>query len=338
MLSTGGCLVILLLYHFSVNPNETKNGFTRKFISATPPMLYKWKTKGMVSDIAGYYQGHIFFSMPIAGNFTVAKADLSDSYLFQINLPPDANISPVFSTTIGAGNLFVFASNVPAVYRYSLSNGMMKKFKMASKFNSGIPVSPDVFMLRIMDTDLHDQVVERVTAKSGVSKTSKDITEIKNDGGFSSDGAFHYDSLTNTFIYVCFYSNRFVCFDSSLNVIYRGSTIDTDHIAVTNGSVLMSKTGKRSYTLGSPPRFVTFTSCVANGKLYCSSALKADDEKWQDFSKNSVIDCYAIKSGAYRGSFYLPRQNKERLRKFRIINDRIIALYKTCIAIYKLPS
>jgi len=167
---------------------------------------------------------------------------------------------------------------------------------------------------------------------------SDDITEQLNDGGLGTNGLLHYDPSTARIVYSYFHCNQFVIIDTNLNILYRGTTIDTNRAIKTRVAKVASPiVGRYTYTYAGPPHYVSKTSCVSNGRLYIHSALEADNELHQRFTEESVIDVYDMANGAYRGSFYLPAYEGHRAKEFKISYDTLIALYDGRITTYKIP-
>jgi hypothetical protein len=111
--------------------------------------------------------------------------------------------------------------------------------------------------------------------------------------------------------------------DSSLNIKFRAHTIDTIQTAqIKIGEIETSN----QITLSAPPLFVNRQSCAYNSQLFINSRLKSDNETIKAFRENDVIDVYSLTKGQYLRSFYLPLQNSESLREFRVVGNKIILL------------
>jgi len=158
------------------------------------------------------------------------------------------------------------------------------------------------------------------------------ILEKQVDGFFCIDGMLHYSHELNMLVYLYYYRNQFMCMDSSLNLIYRGRTIDTTTHAKLSIAHIKSS-GKT--TLSSPPLIVNAKSCVSED-LFINSALMGSNERESDFLTSSVVDVYNLRNGKYRHSFYLPKINKQPVKDLGAHKKWLMAIYDDRMMIYQL--
>lgn len=326
--------IIFILAAFSKKLNII-NGFSRTIKQRPLNAISKMDTRGLINDIGGFAGDKIFFSGETAGTYVVTNWQLENRQNVKFDVPLTTNGS--FFSEVKDSIIYLFASNVPAIIIWNLRENKSHDIQLQYKFTRAVPLGLSRFLLKNIDTAIEDQVLNFRNFEARICRTSDKLIPIYHDMGFATDGLLLYDPIVRKFVYSFYFSNQFVVFDSSLNRVYTGTTVDTDKTFIHKG-VISHRGSSHSFTLGSPPRFVTYTSCTYNGNLYCVSALLADNEDRAEFQNNSVIDYYDLINGKYLGSFYIPKLQHQGIRRIKIENNKIVALYKTVVAIYNLPN
>jgi hypothetical protein len=159
------------------------------------------------------------------------------------------------------------------------------------------------------------------------------LLERQIDGIFCVDGRLDYDKSVNRIVYTYYYRNQFIVMDSSLNLLYRGKTIDTtSRVKIQVATISSSKTR----TLSAPPMIVNGQSFTANGFLFVNSRLLASNERNDAHDGAWVIDVYSLKDGAYVLSFYLYAFENKKPREFAVVGDKLIALTDHYVLVYNL--
>jgi len=338
-LALGALFVLVALNFMSDSPNRHNNGFQRYFkMNAPIKEVNKVKLKYSnisVQNICGFNDSTFFLSDNIPGNIVVAniKSNIVDT--IRLRLPPIKALAPVFYTAINFPNISILAGNAKVIIKGNLQS---QKYNIThvktGPFSNGITLSQETFVMRCIDTSTLQAVFKKVDLNDNRISSEKNISENIRDAGFAYDGYLAYDNKTCKFIYVSFYCNQFVCFDTSLNLLYKAHTIDTSYVPKSE-----IKNLTKSITQDSPPMFSNKGNCAYNGILYVRSVLKADNEKIKSFNSNDVIDMYNEKNGKYLGSFYIPMPNGERLKKFLVINNNeIVGLYPSYLIKYNLDN
>jgi hypothetical protein len=190
-------------------------------------------------------------------------------------------------------------------------------------------------MVRGFDAQFKDEHFRTIQLLSGRSVEEEGVTDKTEGGGFVTDGMLHYDEYTNTVVYNHFYSNRILYLDTSLHLLRTGTSIDTFSRYTARATAITSSKGTY-FTFTSPPKILSWSSCVDKGRLFIGSRLKADNETHERFKSNLVIDVYDIKTAAYTGSLYIPALPGERMIKFDVFNDRFFAIYENRVAAYRI--
>ena len=123
--------------------------------------------------------------------------------------------------------------------------------------------------------------------------------------------------------------------DTSLNLIYRGKTIDT----TTTVKIKLSRINTtHQITFGAPPTLVNKHSCVFGNDLFISSGLLAKNENENSVKGSSVIDVYDLRKGQYRFSFYIPDYEGFKLKGFVVSGKKIIGIFDHYLVSYDLNA
>jgi len=163
-----------------------------------------------------------------------------------------------------------------------------------------------------------------------------DLLEKQIDGLFCTDGMLHYDRATSQMIYVYFYRNQFLCMDTSMNLLFRGNTIDTIGHARIKVARIESE---NSITLAGPPAIVNRRSYACQNRLFVNSSLMGKNEDPDEFNSNSVIDVYDLgKEGKYIMSFYLPDYQGYKMKMFAASRNEFIAIHGRYLIRYNLDE
>jgi hypothetical protein len=198
-------------------------------------------------------------------------------------------------------------------------------------FVEAVPISASTFGLR--SYNLHEKGYELAKKNLDSVSFNSDILVKQIDGLFCVDGKLHYDKTRNRLAYLHFYRNEFSVIDTTMNLLYRGHTLDTFSHALIKVAKL--KHGNESM-LSSPPMMINGLSCVDNGKLFVQSAILARNEDPIDFSSGAVIDSYDLLDGSYVGSFHLPNYDETPIRDFRVDGTSIFVLSGNYLIRYEL--
>lgn len=155
------------------------------------------------------------------------------------------------------------------------------------------------------------------------------------DGIFCTEGRMHFDKWRNRMVYVYLYRNQFIVMDSSLQLMYKGETLDT----ISRARIQVEQLGSAGNSaLFGPGALVNRQSDLEDGFLYVNSSMIADNDRTTDFENASVIDVYEVESGRYLHSFYVPAWEGKRFRAFSVCDNILIALYKDRVVSYSVPD
>lgn len=203
-------------------------------------------------------------------------------------------------------------------------------------FRKLVPLRPTSYAIQ----SLHGEIPENILGKWVVGTEEPmlvpGILEKQIDGVFCTDGVMSVEVAENLIVYLYYYRNEYIVMDTTLQVLFRGHTLDT----TTRAAITVKRLDDGSVTLSSPPRFVNLRSSLSDGLLFVHSGLRARNESETAFGKATVIDVYVARTGEYRFSFYLyDYWGTKRLTDFRVLGDRVVVLYRNVLRVFdKVPS
>jgi len=296
-------------------PNERKNGFKRLFLKASARIRSEVTLPPTVNGIAGIQADDIYFFTNSADTLlkTNYKMDEVAVFTFSLEQSVKSNIGTVFSTQIGPAYSFIFAKNLPGFIRVNLFTEETTTFMNKGAYSSGIALSENTYVIRQFIRSKNNSQFIKLDISSGRTRKEGSLPLNPLDRRLLiSDGQLHYDRSTQTLIYVHYYNNTVITFDTLMKSNRRFFTISTVTDVPTN-----------LYA----PLVINQKSFVSKGLLFICSNLKSDNETRKCYWKNIPVDVYDIQTGSYHGSFYLPLSEGKLVKSIQLYNDTLVALY-----------
>lgn len=235
-------------------------------------------------------------------------------------------------------HFYLMDGAVPIVFQGEIGKWKGKRNTVVNEyFQDIVPISRNSFGVRSLSSTTHENQLGKIKTDSPYYVPKTDLIQKQIDGVFCTDGMLHYNSYLQQLIYLYRYRNEFLVMDSSLNLHYRGHTIDTTTQAKINVAFLGNS---GATTLASPPLIVNNKSIVYKNWLFVNSNLLASNEHPDALGEAAVIDVYDLLTGLYRFSFYLFHHGgTEPLKEFNIYGNRLVALFETHLQLFDLnPS
>lgn len=303
------------------------------------PLFSMNKPAGVI-EVAGFVGDSVYFKMLDADKIYVANKQLTGVAQRQLNYPNTRAANSMHEMQVDAGGVYIWAGNVPAVYHGSVVTAALQEYKTgATIFTRGVKLNDDVYVLRGYDRSVKmDQLFYKVNVKTGEVVKEQGLSPYKGDLGISTDGMLHYDGKNNCIVYVNYYTNAITVADTLLRLVYSKSTIDPTATSDIEVGVTKNANGAPDeYSNKTPKRIINKYSCVSDGRLYVYSTSSAQNEDKEVFAGNAAVDVYNIKDGSYLSSFYIPNSGGERVAGFKVDGNNLVALYKSTVAVYRLP-
>ncbi|MGB2525745.1 MULTISPECIES: hypothetical protein [Flagellimonas] len=334
-----GASLPLILFLQSRTVDSTKNGFEREYGDSRPVL-----TRSNILDLKfeGYYiagntDHHLFLGHREApAHLLMTDTELRDTVHFnlKLNVSTENKRFDVDRLRVNIDSPIVYMSDGPA--------GMVLKGNLFSdtvdvsgydnfSFDGFHGISKHLTVFRTLDAV---RGKTQLIPRNAQGDTLPSYTLPKQvDGIFCCDGMLLYDRAFEQLLYVFYYRNQIISLDTLLRERYMSRTIDTVSKAQLE---LVEINSGRERTFGKIPTKVNRGSCVFGPDLYINSSIRSDNETWEVFGNNSVVDVYRTKDGTYRHSFYLPKYQGRELRYFQVVGQTVFVLYQDHLVTYRL--
>lgn len=329
--------LVILLYIRAPGINQENNGFDRVWKEQFLKKEVITDNVDSIFSVCGASNTGWYFSGPQAGNIIITDKKLGNkrSQHLQLDFVPK---NKYCITSIDSPQVYLFFGNDHAIAAGNINDNKVQTHTWFDKnFSRAVVLSPASVLLRGFQLT---KQVDQVFYKIGIADSSRligdSILPKYGDAGFSNDGMLHYDKAQALLCYVSFYSNEIVMFDTTFSSVRHYRTIDST--ANNNGAVQSAQEKDNLYLVTDKTRLINLYNTVDKGMLYNLSLLKADNEQVADFSANAVVDMYELKTGAYKGSFYIPNVDGGRVMQFGIYNNQLVGVYKNKLVLYTMAA
>jgi len=317
--------VVIGLHLLSTHHTSGDNGFTRLF----PPQAITSREALDLGYNSYYFAGasshRLYFANSTAPLHLISTSHtLADSQHIRLSLADTSYRFANPRVLVDSPDFYMLDGVRPAMMHGTTDNWMATREPADTLFFSqAAPLSPTSFAVRVATGSPPRYVLGKITRQAGIT-LAPDVLVKQVDGLFCVDGMLHYDRELNTVVYVYYYRNEFICMDTSLNIRYRGKTIDT----VSHARIKVAEIKKdHSVTLASPPQVVNKRIALSGQYLFVNSALMATNEDADLFAMTSVVDVYDLRDGHYQYSFYIPNVGERELSSFDVVGKTVIARF-----------
>lgn len=331
-------IVIALLYSYSLEGRNSKNGFLRLY----PPHVVDRINRVVLPNTTSYFIG-VESGKIIIGDYknlqTVIQTDTNLSSLRAIR--PAFPITDPFLISqsrimMDSDNLYAIQQLRSIIYKTSLSSISSARMIMDSpniSSTAAVPLSSSSFILRTYYDPLKQNILTKLTLHKPYFQFGTGILRKQVDGIFCTDGTLLLNREFNRIMYVYTYRNQFICLDSNLKILYQARTIDTNTVAKIQVTEIKAK---NQTVLSAPPLTVNRLSCVSGDQLYINSALKANNEAVPDFNRYAVIDVYDTRNGSYKFSFYVVKDHEHPISSLLASQNMLFLIQGNILFIYTL--
>lgn len=333
-----GVISVTILFILSERTNHSPNGFIRLF--PPHPVLPK-----DVIDIKynSYYIAGATSENLYLGNFVAPRHMLvlnkleRDTQHVKLEIKDFEKLKlKRLIVTVDSPDFFITDGISPAILKGALNRRIAEKYMYDSiYFTEIVPITKSSFAVRSISSKTHEYALGKVSRDTPHVKIQTNLLTKQIDGIFCTDGMLHYNSYTNSLIYLYHYRNQFICLDTNLNILYSGKTIDTISHAKIKVAMIKSE---GAMTMGAPPLTVNKQSCVWKNYLFVHSNLLANNENRKRFDQASTIDVYDLATGNYKFSFYLFDHDNKKMSSFKVFNGMLFAIYDHYLLTYDLTT
>lgn len=333
----GGIAIVTALVLVSGQLRDMPGSFLRQFRShPTTEMLT------MDLNVDSYYIAGVTRSTVYFGNYLsplhLLILDISSGDTTHIDMSVDGVYDQKFwslRVEVDSPRFWVHDGAVPRIYKGEVKNWKARRWENDSEFFLDLePIGRNSLIVKSLISESDESVIGKVTDQFPNYDFKADILHKQVDGFFCVDGYLQYDKATSNLVYLYRYRNEFIVVDTSLNVSWKGHTIDTNSVAKIEVATIQSS-GARVFK--SPPLIVNDRSSIFDNWLFVNSMLVSRNEPRDALQNASAIDVYDLTTNQYKFSFYLfDYEERERLREFRVLDDRLVALFATHVRVYEL--
>ncbi len=333
--------VVAMLFALSKDIRQQPGSFLREFPPFPALEAEALNLKYNSYYIAGGTSHHVYianYSAP--SHLIVANSDFTDTLHVKLNVRGISDQKTwAIQVKVDSPYYYVIDGTVPFIYKGNVHNWKADiNLNSSTYFMDIVPLTEEIFFIRSLGGHQPENILGKLKAFSPYSEMKQGILQKQVDGVFCTDGMMHYDKMKNRLLYLHRYRNEYIVMDTSLNILQRQHTIDT----ITHAKIEVSAGGSSkdffySSEISSPKRTVNKRSCVWSGFLFVHSMLLARNEPYRAHDSSSVIDVYDFETGEYKFSFYIyDYSGKEKLRDFKVFDNRLYALFDEHIQIWNL--
>lgn len=332
----GSLVLIISLFHSSnARPD---NGFNRQFKSA---VLADRKVKDLKYDswyIAGNDQKSIYLGNYVAPDrMMVVHLATLDTNDVKLTFEPQNKMNiPQMFIRVDSPYVYLLYGKSSFILRGEMDSYHLKPFMdtdIGFYAHFGFPVSKNSFIVKTYDTVRKQYILSKISKVFPFVQHYPGSLHKQADGIFCTEGLLRFDQKNRDLVFTYVYRNAYTHFDTALNILSEGHTVDTNlHAKIKIGKIASAD----QMVFADPPLVVNRASCISHHLLYVNSQLKAINEKMQTYRINSVIDAYDLMKNRYLWSFYIPDLYQAKLSDMQIIDGHLFALQGHYLSRYTL--
>ncbi|WP_268223529.1 hypothetical protein [Sinomicrobium oceani] len=329
--------VVVVLFAISREKTHKDNGFYRLF----PPHPVT-RAKAIDLKFNSYYFAGSDNSRVYLSNVTaplhLLSVNLPNLDTTHIRLSVEDQSSTEFRqgtrVTVLSPYFYIADGIAPWLMRGTLGKWSARRFMYdTAYFNRAVPIGPKSFVLKTMSSQTRQRILAKATDISPYVKLVPGLLEKQIDGIFCTDGKLYYNKDLAQVVYVYDYRNQFIVMDTTLNLLFRGNTIDTTtRVKIKTASLYSGKTKQ----LAAPPFLVNKTCATSGDYLFVHSNLMAKNENVETFRNTVVIDVYHLKNNTYEFSFYIQPYKNYKLSHFYVADNYLVAIHGQYLVVYNM--
>lgn len=235
-------------------------------------------------------------------------------------IPPYFFLTDGLISYIGKGNTTDWkAYEVPSKHNY---------------FTKMEPIDSTTMVVRAVSSKTNGNVLGKISLlDSSKIEISHKLLQKQIDGIFDTDGVLLYNYQLQKLVYTYYYRNQYIVADNNLDLHLRGKTIDTISQAQIKVGTIASKHQSK---MAAPALLVNKNSATYGPYLFINSKLVGRYEPIKTWDFTSIIDVYNIVENTYLFSFHVYDIGEDKLRSFKVFDDKFIGLIGNHIVTYKM--
>lgn len=337
----GGVLIIslsvIILFLTSEDIIHKRNNFVRRFPSHAEPAFNK-----IDLEINSYYFAGINDKTIYLGNVTTpAYVTLIDTSLKNKSRSwiepdqPDLSFHDIKLSVIPP-YFFITDGTVPVIFKGKIDDWKAKRQSgQIPYFTIAEPMDSLNIALRLTSlTKKQNTIATYNLMEKRLLKQNPTLLKTQLDGVFDTDGMLHYNALYNQLHYIFYYRNQFISTNKNVQLIAQGKTIDT----VETASITVSAMSAGDKQISKPPLVVNKATAVYKNLLFIKSDRIGRFEDKTMLEDASIVDVYDLSDNRYVGSMYIYHIDGNKMRSFKVIDDKLYALSGKFLSVNKVPN
>jgi hypothetical protein len=337
----GGALIIslsvIILFLTSEDIIHKRNNFVRRFPSHAEPAYNK-----IDLEINSYYFAGINGKTIYLGNVTTpAYVTLIDTSLKNKSRlwikpdQPDLSFHDIKLTVIPP-YFFITDGTVPVIFKGKTDNWKAtRQSGLIPYFTIAEPMDSLNIALRLTSlTKKQNTIVTYNLMEKRLLKQNTTLLKTQLNGVFDTDGMLHYNTHSNQLHYIFYYRNQFISTNKNVQLISQGKTIDT----VETASITVAVMSAGDKQISKPPLVVNKATTVYKNLLFIKSDRIGRFEDKTMLEDASIVDVYDLSDNRYVGSMYIYHIDGNKMRSFKVIDDKLYALSGKFLSVNKVPN
>lgn len=342
----GRIKILAVLFCMAVGVPVVLNGLSSwktrvsgAFVRAYPPHLLT-AGRSINLGVNSYYIAGATGPYLLLGNYTNARVALRvrmgvmDTMAVTLAFPAGSDLSLGARLSVAGPSAFVTDGLQGEVYQADAGQLQFATSGSVSTygFNQAAVFDGARIALRRYDPLRHQNILSLYEPGRARVTDHAELLTKQVDGVFCTEGKLLHAADPSVFIYVYLFRNQYLVMDSSLTLLYRGHTIDTNSVAKIKVQTYADSTRSQ---LTAPPVVVNRLAAAAQNHLLVASEVLADNDPDQVLDGVAIVDVYALDKG-YQQSFYLSKQGHKRLSDMGVYNGVLYAIIDQYLYSYTL--
>lgn len=326
LITIASSLLVILLFLSSEHIIKKENPFIRRYL---PHGVFEDKVLDLGYD-SFYFAGHHNQTVYLGNHTAVLRIGIVDSTMTSLedfNLVIDSTNFPFRSIQLKVLYPYFYLADgyVPIIFRGKIGDWQAKTMNLGQiYFSSFQPLDSMSVFFRGQSSLTKENVLGKISFdKESKVVLNAALLEKQIDGVFDTDGTMRYSPEQKKLIYTYFYRNQYVVADTNLNLLYRGTTIDTTSIA----QLKVTKLKNGEHKISAPATAINKNVVIHRNLLFNISNSIGKLESKNMWKQAVIIDVYDYERQAYIGSFYLHNRNGNRLTDMLVTDHYLYGLF-----------
>ncbi|MGS2765020.1 hypothetical protein [Sinomicrobium sp. M5D2P9] len=222
----------------------------------------------------------------------------------------------------------------PKIMRGKLNQWYASPFMYDSAFfNDAIPFGAKSIALKTVSSKTGERTLGMQWDIPPHIRLNPEILEKQIDGTFCTDGQLLHNQERAELVYIYYYRNQFMVMDTTMQLRYRGRTIDTiSQVRIKPDSYSKGQVKK----LASPSYMVNQGAYSKGAYLYVMATGMAKNDSKATFERTSTFDVYSMDNGTYVLSFQLQPYENHKISKFMVTDNYFVAIHGSHLVFYNI--